>query len=409
MKAFERFLRYVTIYTTSDEQSDTTPSTPGQWNLANQLADEMRELGLSNVRVDEQSYVYGELPATVGYEDKLKLGFIAHMDTAPDFSGQDVNPKVVKDYDGTDLVLGESGRILSQSQFPHLSTLKGKTLITTDGTTLLGADNKAGIAEILTACEMILTEGLPHGKLGIAFTPDEEIGRGADHFDLNRFGCDYAFTVDGGPVGEIEFENFNASDVRFEIQGFNVHPGSSKDVMINAALVAFEINQALPNHEIPRCTEGYEGFYHLTHMEGSVSHARLEYALRDHSKEGFAQRKKTLEHIAKVINERYGEGTVALTITDRYYNMAEKVKPHDHLIQNAEAATRAMGVEPLIKPIRGGTDGSKLSYMGLPCPNLGTGGYGYHGPYEHITAEAMDQVAGILVELIRLYAKGSEA
>lgn len=408
MKAFERLLKYVTVATTSDEQSVTTPSTPGQRDLASLLVEEMKSLGISRVRMDEASYVYGEIPATKGYEDKLRLGLIAHLDTAPDYSGQGVKPQIIENYDGKDVMLGSSGRVLSIRQFTHLPSLAGKTLITTDGTTLLGADNKAGIAEILTACQNILEDGRPHGKIAVAFTPDEEIGRGADQFDVEGFGCDFAFTVDGGSEGEIEYENFNGCDVLFEINGFNVHPGSSKNIMINASLVAFEINEMLPSYETPRHTEEYEGFYHLVHMSGNVEKARLEYILRDHSAEGFEERKKTLEHIAKVINEVYREGTVDLTITDRYFNMSEKIKPHFHLIESAEAATKKVGIDAHIKPIRGGTDGARLSYMGLPCPNLGTGGYGFHGPYEHITAEGMDVATRIIEELIQLYSLKEE-
>jgi tripeptide aminopeptidase len=404
MKAYERLLRYIEVVTTSDEQSSTTPSTPGQRDLALLLFDEMKDMGMEGVRMDASSYVYGEIPPTKGYEDKIRLGLIAHMDTAPDYSGQGVKPQLIENYDGRDVPLGSSGRVLSVSQFPHLPSLAGRTLITTDGTTLLGADNKAGIAEILTACQSILEDGSPHGRIAVAFTPDEEIGRGADGFDVKGFGCDFAFTVDGGPEGEIEYENFNGCDVLFEINGFNVHPGSSKDIMVNASLVALEINQSLPKLDTPRHTEGYEGFYHLVHMSGSVEKARLEYILRDHSMEGFEERKKTLQHIAKVVNSAYGKGTVVLTITDRYFNMSEKIKPHFHLIESAEAATKKAGVEPHINPIRGGTDGARLSYMGLPCPNLGTGGYGYHGPYEHITVEGMDAVTRIILELIRTYA-----
>lgn len=403
MKAYERFLRYVSIPTTSDENSPTTPSTEEQRELALILKEEMNKLGMEHVRMTDNAYVYGEIPATKGYENQLRLGFIAHLDTAPDFNGKGVNPQLISQYDGKDVPLGSSGRILSTKQFPHLPKLAGRTLITTDGTSLLGADNKAGIAEILTACEEILASKEPHGKIAVAFTPDEEIGRGADLFDVEGFGCDVAYTVDGGPEGEIEYENFNGCDVSFEINGFNVHPGSSKDVMINACLVAFEINEALPRFETPGHTEGYEGFYHLVRMEGTVEKARLEYIMRDHDREIFERRKTVLEHIAKTINEMYREGTVKLTIKDRYYNMAEQIKPHFYLIENAIKATKEVGLEPNIKPIRGGTDGARLSYMGLPCPNLGTGGYGYHGPYEHITAEGMDTVVNLLVTLAYLH------
>lgn len=405
MKACERFLNYVKVHTTSDDYADTTPTTSCQFDLARMLVNEMQDLGLSNVKLDEKCYVYGEIPATVGYEGKVSLGFIAHMDTTPDFCGQNVNPQVIDNYNGKDLPLGNSGKVLSTENFPHLPDLKGRTLITTDGTTLLGADNKAGIAEILTACENILKENKPHGRIAVAFTPDEEVGRGADGFDVKGFGCDFAYTVDGGPEGEIEYENFNGCDVKFQIQGLNVHPGTAKNIIVNASLLAMEINSLLPTAETPGYTEGYEGFYHLTCMEGTVEKARLEYIVRDHSKELYNARKNTLKHIAKIMNERYGEGTVNITITDRYANMADMVLPHFHLIENAKSAVRRSGLEPIVKPIRGGTDGARLSYMGLPCPNLGTGGYGFHGPYEHITAEGMEVSVSIILELIKIYSE----
>ncbi|MDD4583037.1 MAG: peptidase T [Eubacteriales bacterium] len=405
MKAYERFLNYVKVHTTSDDYSDTAPTTSCQFDLAKMLVKEMQNLGLHNVRLDEKCYVYGEIPATAGCEDKVSLGFIAHMDTTPDFCGKNIKPQIIDNYNGKDLPLGNSGRMLSTKYFPHLSDLKGRTLITTDGTTLLGADNKAGIAEILTACEHILNGNKPHGRIAVAFTPDEEVGKGADGFDVKDFGCDFAYTVDGGYECEIEYENFNGCDAKFEIQGINVHPGTAKNVMINASLLAMEINSLLPGVEIPGYTEEYEGFYHLTRMEGTVEKAKLEYIVRDHSKELYEIRKNTLKHIAKIMNEKYGEETVNITITDRYANMAELIKPHFHLIENAESAIRKIGLKPIVKPIRGGTDGARLSYMGLPCPNLGTGGYGFHGPYEHITAEGMEVCVSIIQELIKIYSE----
>ncbi len=352
-------------------------------------------------------YVYGVIPPISGYEKIPAIGFIAHMDTSPDFSGQNVNPQFIPEYDGKDVRLSQSGRMLSVERFPHLTSLKGRTLITTDGTTLLGADDKAGIAEILTACERILTENIPHGKICIAFTPDEEIGKGADHFDIERFGADFAFTIDGGEEGEINFENFNACDAKFEINGVNVHPGSAKNVMVNASLVAFEINSMLPSGEIPGNTEDYEGFFHLCDMEGKVEKARLRYIVRDHSKEIFESKKETLRLIGKLINEKYGDGTVELDITDQYSNMAEVVKPHFHLIKTAQIAMKNVGLIPVTVPIRGGTDGARLSFMGLPCPNLCTGGYAYHGPFEHITAEGLENCTNLIVEIVNLYAKHS--
>lgn len=403
MDVVQRFLSYAAINTASDDRSQTKPTTPGQLHLAKLLSEEMNSIGFSQVVLTVDGYVYGSLPATTGYESSVHLGFVAHMDTAPDFSGNNVSPLLFPDYDGGDVSLGTSGKTLKSEQFPHLSRLKGRCLITTDGTTLLGADNKAGIAEILTACERILKDGISHGRIGVAFTPDEEVGKGPDGFDLDVFDCDFAYTVDGGPEGEIEFENFNGCDAVFQIKGYNVHPGNAKNIMVNAAAVASEINSRLPIGEAPRYTEGYEGFFHLTRMEGTVESATLEYIVRDHDRTLFEDRKVKLRSIETAMNQTYGEGSVVLTITDRYANMAEMVRPHYHLIDNAVFAVRSVGMEPIIKPIRGGTDGARLSYMGLPCPNLGTGGHGYHGPYEHITAEGMELTVDILVELIRVY------
>lgn len=404
MKAYERLLNYVRIHTTSDEASETIPSTARQLVLARILRDELIALGVSGVRLSDTGYVYGYIPATPGYEDRPALGFIAHMDTAPDFSGEGVSPRLIPQYDGGDVVLGEGGRVLSPAMFPHLPTLAGRTLIVTDGTTLLGADDKAGIAEIMTLAEVLLHENISHGKVCIAFTPDEEIGRGPDAFDVPGFGAAFAYTVDGDVEGSIEYENFNAAGAIFAIKGVNVHPGSAKDVMINAGLVAMDINSRLPADEIPACTEGYEGFFHLTDMRGDVESAELKYIIRDHDADNFAKRLSLLEQVAAEVNAAYGEGTVTLTIKEQYRNMAEMVAPHMHLIRNAEEAARRVGVKPEIHPIRGGTDGARLSFMGLPCPNLGTGGYAFHGPYEHITVEGMERETAILLELTKLYA-----
>lgn len=404
MRASDRLLKYVKIYTTSDEASETAPSTKRQFDLANLLVEELRDMGIADAHVDEKCYVYASIPATPGYEKCPGLGLIAHMDTAPDFCGEDVKPRVIENYDGRDVVLGESGRVLSVEKFPHLAKLAGRTLITTDGTTLLGADDKAGVAEIMTVAERLITEKRPHGKICIGFTPDEEIGRGADAFDVEHFGADYAYTLDGGTETEIVYQNFNACGARFQIKGVNIHPGDAKDKMVNAALVAMEINQLLPACERPEHTEMYEGFYHLCRMEGTVERAELEYIVRDHDAGGFEARKKTLRLIEKTLNQRYGAGTVSLTIRDQYQNMEEKVEPSIHLIDNARAVMRELGLEPDISPIRGGTDGARLSFMGLPCPNLGTGGYAFHGPYEHITAEGMDTVVKIVLGIIGRYA-----
>lgn len=404
-RAYERFLRYVTVPTASSEESETCPSTMEQFDLAKMLVEEMKALGIEDAHVDDKCYVYGTIPAAKGYEDKTKLGFVAHMDTVSDFAEHRVNPVVHENYDGSDLVLGESGRTLEVKTFPHLPKLAGRTLITSDGTTILGADDKAGIAEILTLAERLKEENIPHGQISIGFTPDEEVGQGADHFDVAHFGAEFAYTVDGGSEEEIEYENFNASGAEIVTHGFNVHPGSSKDVMINASLVAMEINEALPKNQTPRDTEGYEGFFHLCQMEGTVEKAKLSYIIRDHDSEKFEARQQIMRDVCRKANEKYGEGTVELTIKEQYRNMAEKIRECFHLIENAEKAMERAGIQPDVKPVRGGTDGARLSYMGLPCPNLGTGSFACHGPYEHATAEGMDKVVDILTGIVKIYAE----
>ncbi|MEG1742407.1 MAG: peptidase T, partial [Acetivibrio sp.] len=364
----------------------------------------LKDLGVTDGRIDEKCYVYGTLPATKGYEEKTKLGFIAHMDTAPDFCGENIKPQIIENYQGEEIALGNSGRVLDAKNFPHLSKLKGRTLITTDGTTLLGSDDKSGIAEIMTLIERLQTEKIPHGKISIGFTPDEEVGAGADYFNVKDFDADFAYTVDGGVEGEIVYENFNACKGVFEINGFNVHPGSAKNTMLNAQLLAMEINSMLPRGETPRDTENYEGFYHLCEMNGTVEKARLEYIVRDHSNEIFQGRKQTLLHIEKLMNEKYGKGVVSLKIEEQYRNMAEMVRPCMHLIDNAVAAAKKLGITPVVIPERGGTDGAKLSFMGLPCPNLGTGGFAFHGPYEHVTIEGMEQSVALMLEIVKTYA-----
>ena len=403
MKAYERMLNYVKVWTTSDSSSETVPSTSRQFDLAKLLVEEMKELGIEDAHVDDKCYVYGTLPATKGYEDKVKLGFIAHLDTSEDISGQNVNPQIIENYDGEDIVLGNSGRVIRISDFPHLKNFKGRTLITTDGTTLLGADDKAGIAEIMTAIERIQKENIPHGKICIGFNPDEEIGTGAHNFDVEKFEADFAYTLDGWLEGQIEYENFNASSATFEIKGINVHPGSAKNIMVNSQLLAMEINAMLPN-ETPATTEGYEGFYHLIETTGSVEYSKLVYIVRDHDADKFNDRNEFLQNIEKIMNEKYGEGTVTLTIKQQYRNMKEKIEPCIHLIDNAKKAIKAVGLEPTVDAIRGGTDGAQLSFKGLPCPNLGTGGAAYHGACEHISVEGMDKVVDIAVELVKIYA-----
>ena len=405
MKAYERFLKYVSVWTTSDETSETVPSADRELVLAELLVEEMKELGIEDARVDEKGYVYGSVPATLGCENTPALGLIAHMDTAPDAPGDNIHLQIIENYDGKDVVLGTSGKTIKVEEFPYLADLKGRTLITTDGTTLLGADDKAGIAEILTMVEHLQAESIPHGPICIAFTPDEEIGTGASHFNVEQFGADYGYTLDGDTEGEIQYENFNACKADFVIKGFNVHPGSSKDTMINASLVAMEINNALPSMETPRGTEDYEGFYHLVSMSGEVAEAELHYIVRDHDKDLFEAKKKTLKLIEKDMNEKWGEGTVTLTISEQYRNMAEIISTCMHLIDNAKKACENADVTPLVLPIRGGTDGCQLSFKGLPCPNLGTGGHAYHGPYEHITVEGMDKSVDVVTELVKLYAE----
>ena len=403
-RPYEKLLRYVRVHTASiDSEEEKLPSAEREFDLARLLAKELMDLGAARVRVSDTCYVYAELPATKGFENAPKLGFIAHMDTSPDFSGEHVEPRVIENYDGGTVTLGTSGRALNPAEFKHLPSLKGRTLIVTDGTTLLGADDKAGIAEIMALVEKLNTEGIAHGPIGIAFTPDEEIGRGPDGFEVEPFGCTYAYTVDGGAEGEIEFENFNAASARVTFKGFNIHPGSAKDAMINAALVAMEFNAMLPAAERPEHTEGYEGYYYLTSMHGTTEEAELTYILRDHNLAYLEAKKRTLSLIAKRINEKYGAGTCTLTLKDGYRNMEEKIRPVYHLIENAVRACEKVGVEPHIQPIRGGTDGATLSFMGLPCPNLGTGGYAFHGPFEHITAEGMDKTLAIILELVKIY------
>lgn len=404
MKAYERLLKYVKVYTTSDEYSETHPTTMRQFDLAKMLVEEMKEMGIEGVTCDEHCYVYGYIPATKGYEDKPSIGLIAHLDTAPAACGENVKPQIIENYDGGDVLLKGNNSILSPERFPHLKELKGRTLITTDGTTLLGADDKAGISEILTACERIINENIPHGKICIGFTPDEEVGLGAHLFDVEKFGADFAYTIDGGIEGEISYENFNAAMAKVEISGVSVHPGSAKNTMINALNVAIELNGMLPACERPETTEGYEGFYYLEKMSGNTDEATMEYILRDHDSAKIEAKKDTLKLAEKLLNEKYGEGTVKVTIKEQYKNMVEHIKPCFHLIENATAAMASLGVAPVIEPIRGGTDGATLSYMGLPCPNLGTGGFAYHGEFEHITVEGMDICTDIIIEILKKYA-----
>lgn len=400
MKASERLLKYAVIYTGSDEDhAEQTPSTPEQMTLAQVLAKDMRDIGLTDVSVDAHAYVYGFLPATAGREQCPPIGFIAHIDIVNEFGTSEIHPQIVKEYDGGEIALGTSGRTLDTVQFPDLKQAIGKTVITTDGTTVLGADDKAGVAEILTMCERLVQDNLPHGKICVCFTPDEEIGHGAALLDLEKFGASYAYTVDGGAPNEVEWETFYAAAADWSIAGVSVHPGDAKDKMVNAALVAMEINGMLPPDEIPAKTQGREGFFHLCDMSGDVSTAKLSYIIRDHDAEKFSQRKQTMREIERKINETYGAGTAALTLREQYRNMAEILQHHPDVVEQAKRAIRAVGLTPVSNPVRGGTDGAQLSFRGLPCPNLGTGAYALHGPYEHAIAEQMDVMTEILLHI----------
>ena len=395
--ATERFLKYVTFDTMSDESSETCPSSAKQKVLGAALVEEMLEMGITDAHMDENGYVYGTVP---GDPRLPTIGLIAHMDTSPDASGADVKARIVE-YTGEDIQLNEEKDIwLRRKDYPSLGNHVGKHLIVTDGTTLLGADNKAGVAEIMAAADFLMTARRTHATLKIGFTPDEEIGRGADRFDVKGFGADYAYTVDGGPIGEMEYENFNAAAAKVEIFGRNIHPGSAKDKMINSQLIAMEFNGLLPVHQRPDCTEGYEGFLHLIHMEGSVEHSALRYIIRDHDMDKFRAKKQILATAADFLNAKYGEGTVKVETKDNYYNMEQCIEPHMYVVERAMEAMKAVGMTPVAVPIRGGTDGARLSYMGLPCPNLCTGGENYHGRFEYIPVEDMELCTKLLIEIL---------
>ena len=405
MELKDRFLKYVAYDTQSDENSITFPSTDKQLVLLRALKEEMIELGLTEVVMDEHGYVMGTIPASEGYENAPVVGFISHVDTSPDMSGAAIRPQFVKNYDGGDIALNDS-LTMTVKEFPELKFFVGHTLITTDGTTLLGADDKAGVTEIMTMAEYLIAHPeVKHGKVRIGFTPDEEIGRGVDYFNVEAFGAQVGYTVDGGMEGELEYENFNAASAKWEVSGRNIHPGMAKDKMINAMQIAMELNSMLPAHQRPEHTEGYDGFYHLVGMRGEVEHAELSYIVRDHSRELFEQKKALLEQITAYANAKYGEGTVRLTLKDQYYNMREMVEPHPEIIEKAMQAMEEAGVVPIIKPIRGGTDGSRLSYMGLPCPNLYTGGMNFHGKFEYVSLDTMYRSVQTLVNLVKLWAK----
>ena len=407
-KTIENFLRYVKIDTQSSEESTTNPSTMKQHDLARQLVSELEAMGAAEITYDkEHCYVYATIPASAGCEKAPVLGFISHMDTSPAVTDTNVNPRIVENYDGKDIVLNAAENIVMKVEdFPELLHYMGQDLIVTDGTTLLGADDKAGVAEIMTMAETLLMHPeKKHGKIRIGFTPDEEVGAGADHFDVKLFGADYAYTVDGGALGELEYENFNAGSANVQVNGLSIHPGSAKNAMLNASLLAMEFHQMLPVEQNPRYTEGYEGFFHLSEMKGHVEQAELDYIIRDHDAAKYEQKKQVMQEIADYLNHKYGEGTFVLTISDSYRNMKEMVQPHMHLIDNAKKAFAQCGVEAQTVPIRGGTDGARLSYMGLPCPNLSTGGHNFHGRFEYIPIEAMDKMVETLINISKIYAE----
>ena len=406
-RAAERFLHYVSFDTQSKDDEEQVPSTEKQRVLAEVLKRELEEMGASDVRMSENGYVYAVLPATTDKPVKA-LGFISHMDTAPAMSGTDVRPRIVENYGGGDIVLNEEKQIVMRvKDFPGMADCVGKDLIVTDGTTPLGADDKAGVAEIMEMAEFFLSHPeIPHGKICIGFTPDEEVGRGADFFDVEGFGADVAYTVDGGPIGELEYENFNAASGKVEINGRGVHPGSAKGSMINALLVGMEFQSLLPVFENPMYTEGYEGFFHLDQFSGDVESAHMEYIIRDHDREKFEKKKELFEAAAAYLNRKYGEGTVVVKLKDSYYNMKEKIEPENlYLIDIASEAMKALGIAPQVTPIRGGTDGARLSYMGLPCPNLCTGGYNFHGKYEFIPVQSIDTMVEILKDIVIRFEK----
>ena len=405
-KLIERFLKYVSFETTSNEESGVTPSTPGQMVLAKYLKDELEGMGLQDVFLDDNGYLYATLPANTDKQVPT-VGFIAHMDTAPDMSGKNVTPRIVENYDGGDIVLSADDNIvLTPEQFPELKSHVGEDLIVTDGHTLLGADDKAGIAEIISGVEYLMQHPeIEHGKIRIAFNPDEEIGLGAHKFDVERFGCDFAYTFDGGEVGELEFENFNAAAAKLTFTGRNVHPGTAKNKMINSIRVANRFISMLPSHETPEHTEGYEGFYHVISFNGSVEQTTVSYIIRDHSRERFESRKREFQHLTKKINAEYGEGTLKLELRDQYYNMREKIEPVMYVIDIAKEAMLAAGVEPVVKAIRGGTDGAQLSFKGLPCPNIFAGGMNMHGRYEYVPIPSMEKAMNVMIKIAELTAK----
>ncbi|TVQ91628.1 MAG: peptidase T [Bacteroidetes bacterium] len=404
-KLLTRFLQYINIDTQSNPSSDNTPSTKKQFDLAKVLVKELKELGLKDAHMDDKCYIMATLPPNID-KDVPVIGFLAHIDTSPDMSGKDIKPRIIENYDGQDILLNQQNNLyLKVNDFPELKKYIRQTLITTDGTTLLGADDKAGIAEIITAVEYLVNNPeIKHGTIKIGFTPDEEIGKGVDHFDVNKFGADYAYTIDGGEVGEIDYENFNAAFAKIRVQGRNVHPGMAKNKMINSMLVGSEFNDMLPVFDRPEFTDDYEGFFHLIKFDGTVEESTMQYIIRDHNRDLFENRKKMIYYVADFINKKYGEGTITIEMKDQYYNMREKVEPVYHIVEIAEKAMKELDIKPIIKPIRGGTDGSRLSYMGLPCPNIFAGGHNFHGKYEFIPLESMEKATRVILKIIELYA-----
>ena len=399
----DRFIGYVKIDTESDPNSETTPSTEKQWDLANKLAEELKEIGLQDVTIDENAYIMATLPSNVDHDTPV-IGFISHFDTTPDFTGANVNPQIIEDYDGNDIILNKDENIvLSPLYFEDLKQYKGQTIITTDGTTLLGADDKAGITEIVSAMEYLIQHPeIKHGKIRVGFTPDEEIGRGAHKFDVKKFGADWAYTMDGSQIGELEYENFNAAGAVITVKGKSVHPGYAKGKMVNSILIAQEFIDLLPKTEVPEQTEDREGFFHLHTIKGNVEETILQYIIRDHDKGRFEKRKQFLKDIASRLNKEYNKEAIEVEITDQYFNMKEKVEPVMHIVDIAEKAMKAVGVKPIIKPIRGGTDGSQLSYMGLPCPNIFAGGHNFHGRYEYVPVESMLKAVEVIVKIAEI-------
>ncbi len=400
----KRFTTYVKIDTQSNEDSQTCPSTPGQWDLLNLLVDELKEIGMEEVTIDENGYVFATLPANTNKQVPT-IGFLAHVDTATDFTGKNVKPQIVENYDGGDVILNkELGIVLSPEAFPYLKNYKGQTLITTDGTTLLGADDKAGVAEIMTAMNYLIQHPeIKHGKVRVAFTPDEEIGRGPHKFNVDRFGAKYAYTMDGGPLGELQYESFNAAAAKITINGNNIHPGSAKGKMVNSIKIGMELNQQLPVREAPEYTEGYEGFYHLLSFHGDVEKTELYYIIRDHDRQKFEAKKENLVKIVDQLRQKYGEDTIGLKLEDQYYNMREKIEPVKEVFENAKEAMERLDITPVIEPIRGGTDGSQLSYMGLPTPNIFAGGENMHGKYEFVSIETMMKATEVIVEIAKIF------